>query len=415
VFFVVFAVLASLAAVVLGILACAWSFCDHMTLRRRVTEQRRQNLELQSMLRRQGILAREVAHELKNPIAAIVCAAEALELILDAELDDDNRRTLHHIREYGDHVLKLMHDFIDISRGVGGQLTSNKEIVPIADIANSVVGLLSPTAGRKGVAIELEGTALAPRVLIDPKHLKRMLFNLVDNAVKFSPPNTVVVVRLVEDSTRQLASIEVADSGPGMSEHEKNALFDPVRSSSKEGSCGEVGTGIGLMLTRTLAQLEGARIEVRTQPGAGTTVVLSMPTTQFLQEALAPGAPEPARPLEGQTVLLIDSDPGVRDVVSRLIEALGGAVDGVSLVVDAVDALHRNTYSAVMIDESVDGLQGCEVAQLLKQDPAGRNVRIVLASSRPVDRSLARDSGADRCIEKPLDRRALIESLLQTH
>jgi two-component system sensor histidine kinase EvgS len=243
-----------------------------------------------------------------------------------------------------------------------------------------------------------------------------MLFNLVDNAVKFSPPQSVVVVRLTEDAVSGQARIEVADSGPGMSENEMNALFDPVRSTTKEGARGEIGTGIGLMLTRTLAQVEGAQIRIETQPGIGTIVELSMPVILVPDKpVVATELAEKTMPLAGQTVLLVDSDPGVREAVSRLIEALGGAVDGVSMAVDAVDALHRNSYSAVMIDESVDGLQGCELAQLLKQDPAAKDIRIVVASSRPVDRSLARESGADRCIEKPLDRRAIIESLLQTH
>lgn len=417
----VLTLLASFGALLLGIIACSWAVVDHLILRRRLFAVRRHNLELQQTLRHQGDLSKEVAHELKNPITAVVCAAEVLELLLDDKLDETNRSMLRHIKEYGQHVLELMQDFMDLSSGLCGQLKCEKQLVVLGETARTVSGLLEPSAGRKEILFVTEGFQDELCASIDPKHLKQIVFNLLHNSVKFTPQGGQINVRTWEKPETERVFLSVSDTGVGISAADLADIFSPVRvirrGHAKRITGAEHGAGLGLPLTKTLTEIEGGDFEIKSELGIGTTVTVSFPRVAAAAKELIElvESVESVQPFAGQAVLLVDSDPGVRDIVSRLIETLGGAVDGVSMALDAVQALRHKNYTVVMIDESADGLQGCELAQLLRQDPATRNTRIVVASSKPIDQAMAKDSGADQCIEKPLNSQVLIDSLLQTH
>jgi signal transduction histidine kinase len=405
--------------VIIGLMgwALTQTVIEHRRLQRELRDCRKQCEALSQNLLHQGTLAKEVAHELKNPISAVVCAAETLELLMDDRLDETNRSTLHYIKEYGEHVLTVMHDFIDISRGLCGQVVCSKESVRIAEAVTSVVGLLAPSAGRKSISFNTSRIDFDAWGHVDPKHLKQILFNLAHNSVKFTPPGGEISIFVEDVEAADFVLMRVSDTGEGISEEQLQHLFSGVGSPHRRELSSDTGCGIGLALTKMLIELEGGHLTIRSAVGVGTTVTVTLPRS--VPEVAASEADLAVsldvRPFAGQAVLLVDGNRGVRDVLSRLIETLGGAVDAVGEAAHAIEALHRKSYSVVMIDESIDAGDSGDLVRQLRRDPNSKNTRFVVATNHPVDTQSLLESGADRAVEKPLNSKALIESLLATH
>jgi signal transduction histidine kinase len=381
----------------------------------------------------QGMLANEVAHELKNPVTAIVCAAQTLEMLLDSTLDRSQRSALRHIKEHGEYVLKLMQDFIDVTRGACGYLKSCKQAVQAGQVAQSVVGILNPIAAKKRIEIQLRISEENPWISVDPKHLKQILFNVVHNAIKFTPNGgriTVSVGKACSEHAQVVKPIciTVKDSGRGISTDRLEKIFDARTSFRGTASVNaastvaagefEEGCGLGLPLTKTLVDLEGGEIYLQSVEGVGTevTVLFKALEQQALKSGIAAESQQDTErfPLSGQRVLVVEDDAALRDVVSELIRALGGVVDGVGEAVQALEAVQKTPYSAVVIDEYVGGLTGKDVARLIQREEGAREARIVFTSSSAAENESDSELQiATETIEKPFDSQVLISSLLQ--
>jgi CheY-like chemotaxis protein len=362
-------------------------------------------------------LTKEVAHELKNPIAAIVCAADSLEFLLKDQLRETERTTLHHIKDHGEYVLKLMNDFIDLTRGASGQLSSVRQALLVNQVVGSVVGLLEPSAGRKGVSIEVVHSEEALWVEVDPKHVKQILFNLVQNSIKFTPSGGKVCVFAGVGPDSESVSIDVCDTGIGIPEQDLERVFDPLWHLQRQRTSDEAGSGIGLALTKALVELEGGGIFVSSQKNKGTSIRVILnraaPATQRTPTAEQALDVAGARPLSGQSVLVVESDPVIRDTLMRVIEKLGAVVDGVGMAMDAVHAVHKNAYSAVVIDEDVDTMSSYELAQMVRKELPEDSGRVFIACATPVAQNTPRDAVVSGMIEKPLGPKAVLDALMR--
>ncbi len=360
-----------------------------------------------------GMLANAMAHELKNPITAIVCAAQTFELLLESSLDAGQRTALRHIREHGEYVLSLMEDFIDVTRGVTGQLYSQKENVSVAGSVRAVVGMLEATASKKKVSLEVRGCDEVSLVSVDPKHLKQILFNVAHNAVKFSPDGGKVLLAARQDSDGcggSFVIISVIDKGPGIDPSRLSSIYDAA-ANFKAVRSEQSGCGLGLPIVKALVDAEGGELRICGKPGEGTEVSVTFPaigeSLSFVERST-----ETALPLAGQKVLVVEDDPELRESVSGLIRALGGVVDGVGEAVQALEAVQHSHYSTVVIDEYVGGLSADEVAQMMRAQPGAQAARFVVTGEGASDGALEPKSSLRCTLEKPFDSRTLVASLL---
>ncbi len=376
----------------------------------------RHALDARGSLQRQGRLANEVAHELRNPISAIVCAADSLEFLLKDTLRQSELLTLRHMKDHGEYVLKLMTDFIDLSRGASGQLPRVRELVQVREVIASVIGLVGPSAGRKGIEIEVVPCDEPVWVEVDPKHLKQILFNIVQNSIKFTRAGGDVRVSLEVGPDSESVTIDVYDTGIGMSPGEQARIFDPVWQLERQSFPEDAGSGLGLALTKTLVELEGGAIFVTSEEGRGTLVRVilnrTVPEAKDLPEQGAPLDMAGARPLSGQSVLIVEPDPITRDNLMQVLEKLGAAVDGVGMAVDAVNAVATTAYSAVVIDETIDTMSGLELAKLVRQELPEGEGRVFVASAGSVSDDACKDAALSGKIEKPLGPKGVLDALL---
>lgn len=419
-------IIVSCIALVLACSAVAKALHVQRVYAKRLEELQRKTLEAQRLVRQRGNLANDIAHEIKNPITAILCSAEALDLLIGETLDEAHRKSLHYIKEYGDNLLRLVSDFLDISRAEAGQIKARPEPLEVLPTIETIAGLLSSSAMKKNITLQIVPTEPHLMCVADQKHFKQIIFNLLHNAIKFTPANGEITFLIKSEFPAPFVKIEVKDNGIGIPEERLSCLFDPyVRDGIGEAPA-EAGVGLGLALCKTLTDLSGGTLSVRSKPDVGTTFELTFPVyeraaeeREMVQQLVggSEGTGEEKalqRPLVGQRFLVVDEDLGSREAVARLIEAWGGMVDKVSLAVDAVEAVTQRSYDAVMIDDCKDGVYGHELARLIKEDLRGTDTKVIVASKNPVTPDFARDSGADTCIEKPLNGKVLLQSLLRS-
>ncbi len=400
---------------VLGCVALLLSIYRQRVSARTIKELRKRTLHAQRNLRQLGNLANEVAHEIKNPITAILCSAETLDHLIGKDLDPTHQKSLKFISEYGDQILRLVSDFLDVSRAETGNIEAKPRSIELSPAVESVVGLLESNAYSKKIEVKVSIEDEDLRLYMDPKHLKQILFNLVHNAIKFTPEGGEIQIVAGQDFPHEHVRIAVRDNGCGISHERSKLLFDPYHTGGDvaEGS----GIGLGLSLCKSLVELNSGEISVSSSPGVGSSFEFTAPVADA-PESRKSGVihlnPDD-KPLLGQKFLVVDEHSGSREAISRLIEAWGGVVDRVGLAVDAVDALSKKTYDAVMIDDTLDGIYGHELSRILKEEMGvNRGTTVIVTADERVHPNLLEDSGADYCIEKPLNSSRLLESLIQS-
>lgn len=403
-------VVVSFIALVASIISLIEAFVHHRRTYARVCELQNSILEAQRLLKQKGDLANEVAHEIKNPLTAILCSVETLELLVGPDLEEDHRKSLIYIKEYSEGLLRLVTTFIDINRAEVGKLVCRKENLEIVPLAESVVGLLSSIAHKK--CIEL-GFNFSDRELVanvDPVFTKQILFNLIHNALKFTPANGEVLVSVCESEKNEV-KIVVKDNGCGISTIRLKSIFDPYRSHGNAQQPNEGGVGLGLALTKTLVGLLDGNIEVESREGYGTTFTVTLPAALEAVRRSSRYKADAISPLKGCRFLVVDEDLSTRESVASLIEAWGGMVDKVSLAAEALDAVARGQYQAVLVDESLQGVDGFELTQIIKTNHTNDKAKIILTSRHKDANEAATEAGADVYLQKPFDGPKLLQAL----
>ena len=231
-------------------------------------------------LRRRAEMAQELAHEIKNPLGAIVASAEALELLLQEEVATAHREALGYIKEYSAGLLQQVSDFLDLTRAEGGLVRARPERVPLCEAARSVAGLLRSIAVKRGVHIAVVGDEEQKAAFIDPTHCKQVLFNLIHNAIKFSPRNSTVSIAVQRVGSSEFVAVSVSDEGPGIPPELREKIFEPHVQGSQAVRHELGGYGIGLAVCRTLVELAGGKIAAYCSeaPGScGTTFMVTLP------------------------------------------------------------------------------------------------------------------------------------------
>lgn len=373
---------------------------------------KQKTIEIERALSRRGTLTNEIAHEIKNPITAILCSAETLDLLLADKIDPEQRDLLGYIKEYGDNLLRLVSDFLDVSMAEAGNIKARPEPLALAPLTQSIVGLLQSNAQKKHISLKCIPEDPEIGAMADPRHLKQVIFNLVHNAIKFTSDHGEVKVSVCSHSDPGKVRILVTDNGFGISREDLPTVFDPYARGEAKHIHGDTGAGLGLALCKALVELNGGTIGVDSLLNVGTTFEVTLPSAMIPRVEKESRADNMFQPLLGQRFLIIDEDFGSREAISALIEAWGGAVDKVAMAVEAVNALAQRRYDAVMIDNPEEGGLGYELARKIREDFKAQDTTIIIASKNPIDARLAKQAGADKCVEKPLNGKVLLHSLL---
>lgn len=350
-----------------------------------------------------------ISHELRTPLNSILGYAQLMGE--DAAMPPHRKHAITVIKRGGEHLLSLIEGTLDIARIESGKLTLNVKAMRFADFVHEMAGLFELQAAAKGLAFRFETEGAIPEVVrADEKRVRQILINLLGNAIKFTQQGHVVFrIR----HAREMALIEVEDTGPGLTEAELAQIFEPfARGNSASHSA--PGAGLGLTIAKMLTDLMGGELTARSTPGAGSVFRVRL----FLPEVHAFVAPPPAprvrRGYEGprRKVLVVDNEEADREVLVHLLEPLGFELRTAASGHDALDLLAAGLHpDAVLVDLAMPGIDGWETIRRLRR--LDLQCKVAVVSANAFDKGLENDAGIrpEDFITKPVRHSELLDWL----
>ncbi len=235
-----------------------------------------------------------VSHELRTPLTSIIGYSDMLATGLAGQLNPDQAEFVETIRSKGDHLLALITSLLDLNKLEQGKVAIRREAIDTVALVEDVAKTLAPTAAQKGVRVEVELEDGLPPMQADPVRVRQVLLNLADNAVKFSPRESRVVLgaRAVDLSppdddeafglvlvggTRQALELSVRDAGPGIPSHDHERIFDAFYQVDGSSTREHDGTGLGLSIVKRLVEAHGGTVWVESVPGEGACFRFTIP------------------------------------------------------------------------------------------------------------------------------------------
>jgi PAS domain S-box-containing protein len=224
-----------------------------------------------------------MSHELRTPLNAVIGFAEIIKNEAFGPLPKrEYKEYAKSIYESGQNLLKVINEILDVSRIDAGERTLNEGVVNIVDVVQSALSLMDTKIKSNQIRVENKVRDTAMNFIGEKQAVKQMLLNLMSNAVKFSPPNSLMMVDAELDSKGRLR-LSVTDTGKGLDEHEVEKALSPFGQLETEHSRTKSGTGLGLTLVKSLVELHGGELELVSQKGIGTTATLIFPAQRVAQ------------------------------------------------------------------------------------------------------------------------------------
>ena len=374
-----------------------------------------------------------MSHEIRSPLTAVLGYADLLAARLREPEDLDS---IGAIRLNGQHLLALLNDFLDLAKIESGKLDIERRTVDTAALLAEIVALMAPHAEAKRLAFDIEcAGALPPTIHTDPVRLRQILINLVSNAIKFTAEGQVRVVASLErdgdgDGSSALR-FDVIDTGIGLTRDQRRQLFEPFTQADSSITRRYGGSGLGLTISRRLADLlgGGVTIDSRRRRGSAFSVTVDPgpidPSTlvdlgDFVERVAIDDDGFRWAPLRGR-ILVVDDRDDVRTLLRRHLERAGlEVVDvaGGSAALAAVRAAGDDAvdgtggpFDAVIMDMQMPELDGYETTRQLRSDGFERPIIALTAAALVGTRERCLEAGCDDYLTKPLDVARLRETL----
>ncbi len=385
------------------------------------------NLQLEHALRVKNEFLANMSHELRTPLNAILALSETLREQLRGPLNDHQSKAVRIIEESGQHLLALINDILDLSKLEAGKLEIQPQPVLLADVCESSLAFVKQLALKKNLTVTYTQDDRGLRVEADPRRLKQILVNLLNNAVKFTPNQGNVWLEVALDRSLQVVCLTVRDDGIGIAASDLPRLFQPFTQLDTGLSRQYEGSGLGLVIVSRLVELHNGSIKVTSDgiPGRGTTFVVALPWSEPAEAANAGDLPQPAvdamippaRPdvaAESRGVILLveDNEINIHAIVEYL-QDIGFTIEIARNGQEAIDVAAWLNPDLILMDIQMPVLDGISATRRLRAKPATANTPIIAltALAMPGDRERCLAAGATDYLAKPIRLTALVEMM----
>jgi signal transduction histidine kinase/CheY-like chemotaxis protein len=352
-----------------------------------------------------------MSHEFRTPLSAIIGFSD----LMSTEPRDGDKvivpvEWVEHIQRGGQHLLALVNDVLDLSRVEAGRLDLRPEPVDVAHAITEAVNGLRPLADRKNLKIELNVTPVT--VSVDRGRFRQILYNLISNAVKYTPDTGSIRVTVSRSDGE--VRIAVADSGVGIAPEDHERVFEEFRQVG-DPSERQPGSGLGLAVTRRLAEAHQGRIDLTSVRGQGSTFTLVLPDLDRpVVEAVPPAPPATVGaavdgvgvPAAGE-ILVIEDDPSAVRLLREYLETAGYRVRVAATGELGLASAIEDRPAAIVLDVLLPGIDGWEVLRRLKADERVQDIPVVIVTVIE-ERDVGLALGAVDYLVKPIHREALL-------
>lgn len=357
-----------------------------------------------------------MSHELRTPLNAIIGYAEMLLEDAEDRGEDAVVQDLQRILTAAKHLLTLINEILDLSKIEAGRV----DVIPTAfdptEQIQELVDTVRPLAEQNGNTLTLRTALQGASANTDAVKMRQCVLNLLSNAAKFTS-NGAIDVTFEHRPVKGVMHLIVAvrDSGIGISKAQMSRLFRPFMQADPTISQQYGGTGLGLTITRRLAQLLGGDVLAESTPGEGSTFTLRVPANYVDAEA-ARGAAAKVDDIQGATdaplVLVIEDEPDARELVARALTRAGFSVLGVGGGEVGLTLARAKNPALILLDIYLPDRSGWRVLQSLKHDPKTHDIPVVVLSMNE-DRAHALSLGAAEHMVKPADRDVLAATVMR--
>jgi PAS domain S-box-containing protein len=387
--------------------------------RQRDAELRHAKESAEAATRAKSEFLANMSHELRTPLNGVLGYAQLLQR--DRSMNAVHRDALEAIARCGSQLLDLINDVLDLSKIEAGRLEIEEGPTDLTRLVTDLQYVVAETAARKGLRLTMAIDEDVPSlVVIDDRHLRQVLLNLLGNAIKFTAAGEV---RLEIGAEAAHLTFAVADTGPGIEPEALTEIFAAFSQTSTGAAAG--GTGLGLTICDRLIARMGGVLRVKSIVGKGSRFEFTLPLVQASESSrwnhrdLENGAPPlDARLAAGQALsaLVVDDSPANRHILAGLLESAGVRVVTAAGGFEAIDLARAHRPDIVFMDLKMNDLDGLEVTRRLGRDPATAAIPVVAVTASTFGdvRRAAREAGCVDYLSKPV-RAQLLFGMLQTH
>ena len=348
-----------------------------------------------------------MSHELRTPLNAIIGFAELLHDGKGGSVSGRQKEFLNDILVSSGHLLQLINDVLDLSKVEAGRMELRPEGVRLAKLIGEVTDVLRTLAAEKQIHVTTDLDPTVSDVVTDPARLKQVLYNFLSNALKFTPEEGRVVVRIRPEGAESFR-VEVEDTGVGIRPEDIGRLFVEFQQLDASMAKRHPGTGLGLALTKRIVEAQGGTVGARSTLGQGSVFFAVLPRAAPVVKRSAPTLA--AVPEGAQRVLVIEDD--LRDA-ERIAGILVGAGYGVEVAATGREALDRcadRRYDAVTLDLLLPDMHGRDLLRALRKGGTNRDTPVVVVTV-VTDKAILASCRVHDLLTKPIDRDDLLEAL----
>ncbi len=352
------------------------------------------NAQIREISRLKSEFLANMSHELRTPLNAILGFSEILKDNLAGELTPQQRQEcLENIHTSGRHLLELVNDVLDLSKIEAGRMELSYDTFRVSSAFREVHNVIKALSERRELTVSEDIAPDELEVRADRSKFKQVLYNLLSNSIKFTPPGGRVWVR-----ARQIDDdlvVEVGDTGIGIAPEHQELVFSEFYQIDNQATRQAQGTGLGLALTRRLVQLHGGTIVVESAPGQGAVFTYRIPLNGL----------DRSNGHSHNRILLIEDNPSNRELTQMVLNGNGFQVDVAEDGQEGLQKVRANLYDLVLMDVRLPGMDGLTLTRMLKSDPKTAGIPIVALSAHAMkgDEQEALAAGCAGYITKPIE------------
>jgi signal transduction histidine kinase/CheY-like chemotaxis protein len=363
--------------------------------------------QLREADRRKDEFLAMLAHELRNPLAAV---ANSLQIARTPGIGQNALRWSQEVMERQvSQLTRLIDDLLDVSRITRGKITLRKEVVPLEPLLRRAADAVQSQFDAKRQTLSLHFPDRdTPWIDVDPARIEQILGNLLTNAMRYTPDGGQIAVEAALEGDEVV--VRVSDDGIGIAPEMLPLLFEPFAQADSSLDRAHGGLGIGLTLVRSLAEMHGGTASAASEGiGRGSVFTLRLPIAQNPVQSTLIAQPKPTG--DSRRVLVVDDNYDAASTLAMVLQYEEFVTSVVGDGAEAIRAVEKLQPEIVLLDIGLPGIDGYEVARRVRELPSGGDILLIAITGygQPGDRARAFESGFDHHLVKPVDTLQLID------